>query len=227
MSKQFSLHQKVLHHVICKSYDATSPGLLNGSMGICITLYCLSERHCSKAIKTFADHLLDTCIGNISIDTSIGFSNGLCGIAWGIDFLLYRNYITGNSKKICEDIDKRISQICPQRLDCSLEYGLKGLLHYLLAHSYNSSYHSNSFNCDFLSEVYTLTCKMVATTLDEDMRYLCKNYIGWYNGETWDYTFCLNHFIKLDLREITEENYQLYPIQLKSGLCGYLINEYN
>lgn len=227
MSIQFSLHQKILHHVICKSYDVISPGLLKGSMGVCITLYCVSERDRSKAVRTFADRLLNICIENISIDTSIGFSNGLCGIAWGMDFLLQRNYITGNSKKICEDIDRRISQICPQRLDCNLEYGFKGLLHYLLAHSYHNSRYSNSFNQDFLSEVYTLTCKMVTTTYDEDMRYLCKNYIGWYNCETRNYTFSLNRFIKSDWKEITEENYQSYPIQLASGLCGYLISESN
>lgn len=227
MSIQFSLHQKIVHHVICKASDVISPGLLNGSMGVCITLYCISERDRSKAIKTFADHLLVTCIENISIDTSIGFSNGLCGIAWGIDFMLQRNYITGDSKKICEDIDRRISQICPQRLDCNLESGLKGVLHYLLAHSYHNSRYSNSFNHDFLSEVYTLTCKMVTTACDEDMEYLCKNYIDWYNYEKCDYTFCLNRFIKSDWKEITEENYQSYPIQLTSGLCGYLINESN
>lgn len=44
MSIQFPLHQKILHHVICKSHDVIAPGLFNGSMGICITLYCISVK---------------------------------------------------------------------------------------------------------------------------------------------------------------------------------------
>ena len=41
-----------------------------------------------------AEKLLDSIVRNIKKDMSIYFSNGLCGICWGIDFLLNEGFFS-------------------------------------------------------------------------------------------------------------------------------------
>lgn len=99
MKRDTLLYKNIVSHIVCNAYDMTSYGLLDGMIGVCIALYTTSENKQDHPLKTYADHLLSKCLNNINYDTSINFSNGLCGISWGIDYLLYKGYVTGKSWK--------------------------------------------------------------------------------------------------------------------------------
>lgn len=227
MNKTFSLNQRVLHHVMCKTYEMSNYGLLDGTMGVCASLYVVSRRTNSKGLKNFADHLLSFCVGNLPVELGNGFSKGLLGIAWTMDYLLHYGFISGVSKEICEEIDHRIWQIAPLRLDGSLKYGLKGVLHYVLAHACHNPKDSDAFDAKFLMEISSAVQKLQEKEYDKELNVLHRNFIKWYKGLPWKYEFHLKHFVELNSSKINMENFQKFPIGLTSGLCGYLIKEYH
>lgn len=223
MKEQEYLYKKVINHIVCNACDMTSYGLLNGMLGVCLTLYTYAQNNSAPYLMIYSEHLLQKCIDNISINTPLSFSNGLCGISWGIDYLIYKGYVTGVPIEIFEDIDSQISQISPYRLDDSLEKGFKGLLHYILAHSRMSRYKKENFNSDFIYEVHNTVIDKLSKVDDLEMTQLCLQFEDWYKGNPSKYIVNLSHFISLKSTTITETNYKSYPINLSKGLCGFLI----
>ena len=84
-----------------------SNGLLNGKMGICIFLYHLSRYMKNDQYKYFADNLLEDIIASLH-DKDLSFVDGLCGIAFGINYLIHNKFIDGNPEDILEDIERII-----------------------------------------------------------------------------------------------------------------------
>jgi hypothetical protein len=84
----------------------SSPGLLEGKMGVAIFLYHYSRYSGRTAYSQLADHLLDEIIKSIS-GQQISFSTGLSGIGWGIKHLLKENFIEGGDD-ILEDLENCI-----------------------------------------------------------------------------------------------------------------------
>lgn len=216
-------NQKVLSHVICNACDMTSYGLLNGMLGVCLAMYKYSQDNRSPVLINYAEHLLQKCLNHISIDTPISFSNGLCGISWGIDYLIYNGHVTGNPIEIFNDIDCQIAKISPSRLDNSLEYGFKGLLHYILAHSKMAGYKKENFNFEFINDVHNTVKNELLKKNDSEMIQLCLQFENWYKGNPFQYSTRLSHFVRISKAEITLENYMSYPLCLSEGLSGFLI----
>lgn len=221
--KDSLLRQKVVEHVICNACDMTSYGLLNGMLGVSLTMYKYSQDYQLPVLVNYAEHLLQKCLDHINIDTPISFSNGLCGFSWGIDYLMYNGYVTGNSIEIFQDIDSQIAKISPYRLDNSVEHGFKGLLHYILGHSKMAKYRKEDFNSDFINEVYDAVRKK-SNKNDSDMSQLCLQFEDWYNGNPSQYFAHPSRFVRISKTEITNENYMSYAICMSDGLCGFLIN---
>ena len=67
---------------------------------------------------------------NVPID----FVNGLCGICWGIEYLLCHSLMDGDADEVLEDIDKKIIERDPLYVrDLSLHTGVQGILMYVAA----------------------------------------------------------------------------------------------
>ena len=223
MKESLFLYQKVINHVICNACDMTSYGLLNGMLGVCLTLYKYSQDNQLPVLINYAEHLLQKCLDNINIDTPISFSNGLCGISWGIDYLIYNGYVTGDPIEIFKNIDFQIAKISPSRLDNSLEQGFKGLLHYILAHSKMAGYRKENFNSEFINDVHNAVRDKSLKKNDSEMTQLYLQFENWYKGNPSQYFVQPSHFVQISKTEITSENYMSYPICLSEGLSGFLI----
>lgn len=99
-------------------------GLCNGKLGWVIYLLIVSERYQRKdwydaAIKTLADIYKN--IGKVS---SINLYSGLVGIGLGIDYIIKKNYASGNVNSTLKDIDNvlfKITTSSKKQLDCSLK----------------------------------------------------------------------------------------------------------
>ena len=76
--------------------------------------YYIYSRFANEPLyKEFGDDLLDDISKQRLNNDQISFENGLCGIGWGIEFLIRNNFITGNTNVILEDFDKVICSIKP------------------------------------------------------------------------------------------------------------------
>ena len=76
--------------------------------------------------------LMEDIYCKINKEIPVDFETGLCGIGWGIEYLIQNRLINGNSDEILANIDKKIMERAPFRInDYSMENGLGGILLYV------------------------------------------------------------------------------------------------
>jgi lantibiotic modifying enzyme len=189
----FTLEQRLLYHLILHTFHQNNMGLLDGRMGTSITLFLVGRETGEKAYTNLAEKLLDSIIENIRKDLPIYFPNGLCGICWGIDFLLHEGFIKGKSDEICSEMDKSIMQINPARLNYSLEYGLQGFLHYVLAHL--TVCKDNPFDDNFMNSLFLAIKDIPISNINQELKRMCDLFRNNYKGKPLEYSFNIRNFI--------------------------------
>ncbi|GHT19372.1 hypothetical protein AGMMS4957_03820 [Bacteroidia bacterium] len=108
-------------------------GLLNGKTGIVLFFYHYSRYTGKKIYDAFAGELIDEIYKEIHLDTPCNFKDGLCGIAWGIEYLIRHQFVEANPDEVLEDLDKQIIERDVRRMtDYSLDTGLKGIACYVI-----------------------------------------------------------------------------------------------
>lgn len=132
--KKKLLLERIANHILLNSSFLSDIGLLNGKIGLVIFFshyakFCKDERY-----EEFAGELLDELYGEIHTGIPLTFNKGLYGIGWGIEYLVQRGFMEGDTDEILEDIDRKIMERDPLRMeDYSLQTGLGGLIHYVVA----------------------------------------------------------------------------------------------
>lgn len=109
-------------------------GITNGKIGIALYFFCLHRRTHNNLYEDFAFELLEEVDSAINDRTLVGFRFGLCGIGWGIEFLVRERYI-GVDEDICARFEHRIQQfvLYDGFQGVGVANGLAGVLLYLLA----------------------------------------------------------------------------------------------
>ena len=74
-----------------------------------ILFYEYSRYSGDALYEQFADEILES-IMELPDDLSLDLSDGLCGIGWGITYLLRERFITGEIKDVLSDIDIKIQE---------------------------------------------------------------------------------------------------------------------
>jgi hypothetical protein len=109
-------------------------GLLHGKMGVSILFFHYANYTKKKIYKDFAGDLIDEIYKEIHLQYPKDFKNGLCGIAWGIEYLIRHKFVLADPDEVLEDIDRQILEWDVRRIaNCSLEKGLKGISYYVLS----------------------------------------------------------------------------------------------
>ena len=107
-------------------------GLLTGKMGIVIFFFHYSRYTNDTTYEEFAGELLDEIYNEIHTETPVGFASGLCGIAWGILYLIEKGFVDADPNEVLSDIDQAIMKYDVRRIsDTSLDTGLLGIAHYI------------------------------------------------------------------------------------------------
>ena len=152
----FTAKELVINQLIQKAYSVKSPGLLYGKMGIALSLFDYGRHTGCAVFSDLGDELTDGILDDVECKTGFDFATGLPGIAWGIEYLAQQGYVECDTNQVCAEIDRRMEKLCVHRLnDLSLETGLEGLFHYLLARLQGALRQNGNvpFSADFLHEV--------------------------------------------------------------------------
>lgn len=161
------MEQTARHFLFYGSY-LSRIGLFDGKMGLMIFLFHYA-RHCGNTLyEDFAMELFEEICRDISFDTPIGLGNGLCGIGWGILYLIQNGFIEDNANEILEDIDKRIMEYDLTRMkDMSLENGFRGMALYLSERLKDlSSPYDARYRMDFGQSCIELECTIPESSLE-------------------------------------------------------------
>jgi hypothetical protein len=124
LSRYLMLHTSHLNNV----------GLLEGKMGISIFFFQYSAYSKKKLYKQFAEELIREIYKEIHTNLSYHFDDGLSGIAWGMEYLVRNKFVTGDTGMVLSGLDDKVLEWDVRYIkDYSLDKGLEGLAHYVIA----------------------------------------------------------------------------------------------
>ena len=223
---ELTLEQHIIHHILLRSGIEKDIGLYHGKMGL-ILFFSHYFKH--TGLQVYDDTASDLMIelqDELNTNLPVCFAYGLSGIGWGIEYLIQNGFASEDSLEICKDIDKKIMETDLLRItDYSLDYGLEGIIHYVLSHIKGvCSQHSElPFDEMYLNDLYKKVTNISQDiNLSENFKRLSSDYVDFYEHRTdLDYSFHLSSF--LDDIEIKKEKLKGAPLGLKNGLSGYLL----
>lgn len=159
-------------------------GLFHGKMG-CVLFFAQYARYThDEHYEEFANELLDEICEDITKDIPIGLEYGLCGIGWGIEYLVQNGFLEGDTDEILEDFDNRIMEYDVLRMsDLSFRQGLAGIAFYVIARlSALRDSERKPFDSDYLCNLgkALLAAKFLDT--DECPPLLIETYLNVLNG---------------------------------------------
>lgn len=222
---RFSLEQRIWHLLMLKTFFEKEIGISNGKMGILLALVEYNKLYPNKVYEEYIDNLIDNIWENIHQSLPIDFANGLSGIGWGVDFLLYHKIIGGSGTELCKEIDERIMQTDPRRMtDWSFENGLGGIMHYVLMHLGSALLQGDElpFDDTYLHDLYQAVIEVDPGKTDKKFQNDAKQYVGFYlRKEIPKLSFSLEGLV--DEMTVNESRLSNYPLGLKQGLAGVLI----
>lgn len=150
------LFDRLINHITLHYNSIADNSLFYGKMGGVIFFYNYARYSEKIYYSDFAEELLDSILSSVNINLPINMSTGLCGISWGIEYLISNRFIEGNSDEILQEIDNRVSEISPIRMhDFSFMEGLGGVLFYVNTRLQSVIRENNNypFKSDFLEEL--------------------------------------------------------------------------
>ena len=224
MQKQvFTKEQRAVHQLIINSIGFNDIGLFEGKMGIIISLITYSRKTKHKAIEEVADFLMNQVLNNMTNISPLSFSNGLTGIGWGIEYLIQNGYVPGCGADICTEIDKKLMSCDIRRVDdLSLEHGIYGWLHYIVAHIQGANrcgkqVFDRMYIIDLISKINEYSENNATSEEFSNLQAMFREVL---NGATDVYKFPLEEIVKTDIK------FSLNNLSLSKGLAGYLITKH-
>ena len=132
------LLQRIARYLMLHGSFTDDIGLLHGKTGIVIFFYHYARYTEKRIYNDFAEELIEEIYKEINVSTPLNFKDGLCGIAWGIGYLIQNDFIEADPDEVLEDLDKRIMEWDVRHIsDCSLETGLTGIACYVISRMRN------------------------------------------------------------------------------------------
>lgn len=152
----------IANHLLLRTSFMTSLGLFYGKMGSVLFFVHYAKYTNNSIYDDFASEILDEIYEDIHTEMPIYFSNGLCGIAWSIEYLLQQGYMEGESDEVLSDLDAKIMMWDPLRIsDFTLETGLEGIAWYVLSRLTSPRSGSIPFDNRYLRDLKT-ACQSLA-----------------------------------------------------------------
>ncbi len=155
----FDLLKRIANHLIINASYLDNLGLYHGNMGIVLFFVHYARYTGDLLYNDFARKLINEIYDEIRDDIPINFENGLCGIGWGIEYLLENGFMYGKSEEILADVDLRVMERNLHRVtDLSLKTGLLGIIYYASKHINSLSNKSGKlpFDSEYLSDFMCL-----------------------------------------------------------------------
>lgn len=154
MKQEQEVLRRIARFLMLQGSFVNNIGLLNGKMGIAIFFFHYAKTTKNKLFEKFGGELIDEIYEQIHKKSPIEFDNGLAGIAWGIKYMLDKQFVAGDVDLILEELDTRIQEWDVRKIkDYSLEKGLKGLAYYVISRYGNRNYRNAIISNGYISDL--------------------------------------------------------------------------
>ena len=215
--------EQALAYLIINGSYLNDLGLFHGKMGIVLFFSELAHVNQNPIYEDLANSLLGEIYEEIHYDLPINLENGLCGIGWGIEYLVQHGLMEGDTDEILSDIDQKVMEINPLRMkDFSLRRGLGGIAYYVLARlNASRQFDTLPFDKDYLK---TLQKAMLQAKFPNENKMplnLSESLQQVLSGQHID----LQLPTFLTTYEMKETSFDELLLGLESGLTGWLWNQ--
>ena len=215
------LTEKILAFLLTNYSYASGIGLMHGKMGGVLFFFLYAHYTRNDIYEEYAEMLKEDIYYKINEEIPISFETGLCGIGWGIEYLIQNKLISGNSDEILMNIDQKIMEKGPLRIyDYSMENGLGGILLYVNARI-KSYKRKMPFDLRYLTELKTKIETL--TTVDcllnkniNDFKNIMTGQIDYHTPVT------LPDFLFGKIPEQIDK-ISNYPLGIHNGLTGFIL----
>jgi lantibiotic modifying enzyme len=162
---------RIVRHLIMHTRFLTDLGLYHGKMGI-VLFFAHYARYSKESLyDEFAGELMNEIPEEIHADIPVNFESGLCGIGWGIEYLLQNGFMEGDSDEILSEIDKKVMERDVRRVeDTSTRTGLAGISYYVHKRLYSTcrKLTEKPFDLTYLSDWAAVT-KTIRIPSDQEI----------------------------------------------------------
>lgn len=217
----FSRERSLLHHLVLHAYDVPAAiGLFDGMTGIMLVIAHYARARKLPVIEGAADFLMERITDGLAKTDPIGLGHGLAGIGWGIEYLIQHGYMEGCATDITADMDNRIMSLDIRHLtDESLETGIEGLAHYVIAHVQGASLQGTQAFDDTYLHDWQSRLQHLADTHPHEQCWprLLEELTATMRGQAY-HQLTLSRFI------IPRHTAPMKRLGLRDGLAGYLEN---
>lgn len=122
----------IVNNLILNSSNLQNLGLYRGKMGIILFFYHYAQYSRNIIYEDFANELIDELCDELTTQLPTTFDDGLCGIGWGLEYLIQNNFVEGDSNEILREFDLKIMERNIKRInDFSFDTGLAGIVYYV------------------------------------------------------------------------------------------------
>lgn len=185
------LLQKIAESLMLKIYASDNIGLFYGKMGVAIFFFHYARYTGRSYYEDFAEDLLEFVSSGLSSDMQWGFGNGICGIGWGLEYLVQSGFLCGDTSSLLQEFDIKVMEKDPERVtDVSIEMGLTGLYYYVMARIQSAQingkkYPFDDLYCQKLKKQMTLLHLNVSWSFQEIYRIFINKVPLGYDQSKW------------------------------------------
>lgn len=233
-TEQQKAEQKLVYHlfkhILLNCNTLSSYGLWHGRMGCILFLTKYDHTQNNNLYEDLIEELIEQLYSRIaSSNISIDLEEGLCGIAYGLAWLLNHHFIKGEINDVLEEADLQIMERDPLRItDYSLQTGLAGILYYVLYRLQIAQEQNLTipFDSKYLNRLYQISLKIVK---DPDK-------MACFEMASWLVAYMQNQNLKLRIPDITqilnlttlqETINHSFTLGLKDGFSGLGLSKLN
>lgn len=124
--------RRIANHLLLHTSFIDDVGLYHGKMGVVLFFAHYSRYAKINLYDDFAKEMLEDIFSNIPRNIPINLEEGICGLGWGIEYLMSNGFLFLDDCSILYEIDRLIMERDLKYVsDFSLERGLSGISAYI------------------------------------------------------------------------------------------------
>ena len=132
IAREDALLERIARHLMMHASFLPNIGLYHGKMGIVLFFAHYARNTGNTLYEDFAGELLDEVYEEIHSALPVDFESGLCGIGWGIEYLLQNGFMEGDADEALAELDANMMERDLRRItDYSMRTGLEGISCYV------------------------------------------------------------------------------------------------
>lgn len=187
MEEKGLLLNRIANHQLMFGSLNVDSSIVYGRMGLVLFFFHYARYTENTLFEDFGGEILDEVFDDMHTEMSWGFESGLCGIAWGIEYLLANKFISGDSNEVLSELDKKIMEKDLRRItDYSFETGLDGLACYVALRLIGKDGHC-AFDKEFIDTLMYACSKMEQSDCRSTIEFTML--LDLYNGKQVDYPY--------------------------------------